>query len=79
MVLGGAVGGGHPCESSTVLETEAWFISSQIKAAEVGWMEKIIPTEQKQKMLIPPSKHRHGLLFQRPTVWFWFCSPGLPG
>lgn len=45
--------GPHPCESSTVLQTEAWFISSQIK---VGWMEKIIPTKQKQKMLIPPSK-----------------------
>lgn len=41
-----------PCESATVLQTEARFISSHIKEAEVGRMEKIIPTKQKQKMLI---------------------------
>lgn len=51
---GGGVGGrGAPGESATVLQTEARFIGSQIKAAEVGRMEKIIPTKQKQKMLIP--------------------------
>lgn len=50
---GGGGGGPAPCESTTVLQTEAWFIGSQNKAAEVGRMEKIIPTKQKQKMLIP--------------------------
>lgn len=59
MLLGSNGGGGGlgwgplpPCESATVLQTEARFISSHIKEAEVGRMEKITPTKQKQKMLI---------------------------
>lgn len=54
----GGWGAPAPYESATVLQTEARFIDSQIKTAEVSRMEKIIPTKQKQKMLIPLFKTR---------------------
>lgn len=68
LVRGGGGDWPHPCESSTVLETEARFISSQIKTAKMGWMEKIIRTKQKQKMLIPPFKKSDRVLCQSFTL-----------
>lgn len=38
-----------PSECSITLETEAWFICSQIKATEVERVEKIIPSKQEKK------------------------------
>lgn len=37
-----------PSECSITLETEAWFICSQIKATEVERVEKIIPSKQEK-------------------------------
>lgn len=38
-----------PSEGFLTLETEAWFICSQIKYTEVERVEKIIPSNQEEK------------------------------
>lgn len=39
-----------PSECSITLETEAWFICSQIKSTEVERVEKIIPSKQEKNL-----------------------------
>lgn len=54
-----------PPECFITLETEAWFICSQIKATEVDRVEKIIPGKQEKKSLKPPINNMKRVLFMK--------------
>lgn len=51
---GGGLGAPAPCESTTVLQTEARFISSHIKEAEVGPDGKDYSYQAKTENVNPP-------------------------
>lgn len=53
-----------PSQCSINLETEAWFICSQIKATEVERVEKIIPGKKKKNLKVSINNNGESVVYE---------------
>lgn len=54
----------NPSECTINLETEAWFICSQIKATEVERVEKIIPGNQEKNLKLSINDNGESVVYE---------------